>query len=481
VGFKPWNRLPIRQQLVLAVNGLLLFVVLMFLFVGHGLRVRESKQEKRIALTEEAKTVYESIDAIANRGPEPIQRLIDDVCARMNSSESPGHHIAVDWGGSSMQAKSHGRASHDMFQAMRAKAGDSSSPTSISHKIVVGWFGGPKGTVYVSESEESVLTQARQELYRQIVAVLIVGLLAGFMVHLVLRTVVTKPLRRLVVTLGQIGSGDLNASAAERSCEEMGFLSCQVNSMARKLSAADKERRLHMKKARDIQQHLRPANMSITGIETAELFEPAEDVGGDYYDVIPLGDGRCLLCVADVAGHGVPAAMAATFIKALVFEAIEVTDSPAEILTRVNLRYAKIIIPGHFATMVAVLLDSKLRVLTYANAGHEPPFIQEPGKPVTRLAVGNLMLGVDETIAYSEESMSIGAGSKIVLVSDGVTESFDPNDRTFGAHRVCEVIAKSTSGVAQIVSDFSAALDQFRRSRPPYDDTTLLAAQLTKH
>jgi len=93
-----------------------------------------------------------------------------------------------------------------------------------------------------------------------------------------------------------------------------------------------------MKKAQDIQQHLRPAHGEIEGIKTAELFEPADDVGGDYCDVISLNEHQCLLCLADVSGHGVPAAMAATVIKAFVLEAIEVTSSPAEILNRINRR-----------------------------------------------------------------------------------------------------------------------------------------------
>ncbi len=120
-----WNRLPIRRQLMLAVNGMLLLVVTAFLLIGHGMRIRDAEREKRIALAEESKTVYESVDAIANRGNEYIQKLIDDICARMNTDESPGHHIAVDWQGSSMQAKSHGRASHDVLHAMRSVATDS--------------------------------------------------------------------------------------------------------------------------------------------------------------------------------------------------------------------------------------------------------------------------------------------------------------------------------------------------------------------
>ncbi len=478
--FEFWNRLPIRRQLMLAVNGLLLLVVVLFLTAGHGLRIQDAQQEKQIALSDEAKTVYESIDAIANRGPESIQRLIDDVCARMNTSESPGHHIAVEWQGSAMQAKSHGRASHDMFQMMRAESGDSASSMPMPHSIVVGRFAGPQGKVYVSESKESVLNNARQELLRQIVAVLVAGSLAGLMVHLVLRKVVTKPLRRLVTSLRRIGNGDLDTVAEEHSCEELSYLSEQVNDMTGKLAAADRDRRLHMKKAREIQQHLRPPKGSVEGIETAELFEPADDVGGDYYDVIPLeSNGRCLLCLADVSGHGVPAAMAATMIKALVLEAIESTTSPAEILSRINRRYAGIIVPGHYATMVIVTLDSEAKTLCCANAGHEPPFIQEPGQSVSRFEVGDLILGVDASTSYTERSMPISDGTKVVLVSDGVTESFDPDDRQFGTERVAESMQHASAASAeQLAKQFSDALMKFRRSRPPFDDTTLLVAEL---
>lgn len=475
-----WKRLPIRRQLMLAVNGLLLMVVVLFLIVGHGLRIRDAKQEKRIALVEEAKTIYESVDAIANRGNESIQQLIDDVCARMNTTESPGHHIAVEWQGSSMQAKSHGRASHDMFQAMRAASRAGSGQPSDSHALVVAKFEGPLGTIYISEAEESVLRNARHELLRQIVAVLLAGALAGLMVNLVLRRVVTKPLRRLVTTLGRIGDGDLDPKAEERSCEELSYLSEQVNAMTKKLAAADRDRRLHMKKARDIQQNLRPTNGKVRGIDTAELFEPADDVGGDYYDVIPLGEYQCLLCLADVSGHGVPAAMAATVIKALVLEAVEVTNSPAEILNRINRRYAEIIIEGHFATMVVVLVDRQKMTLTCSNAGHEHPFIQESGKTVHRLQASDLLLGVDESVTYAEETVPVASGTRIVLVSDGVTEMFDQDETQFGTERVRQVMENSSAtDVRQLVDDFSEALARFRQSRPPFDDTTLLAAELT--
>lgn len=481
MSFAFWKRLPIRRQLMFAVNGLLLLFVVLFLIVGHGLRIRDAKQEKRIALLEEAEIIYESVDAIANRGNESIQQLIDDICARMNSSESPGHHIAVEWQGSSMQAKSHGRASHDMFRAMREASAENGHSSPDSHSLIVSKFAGLRGTIYIAEADESVLGNARQELLRQIIAVLAAGVLAGLMVQLVLRRVVTQPLRRLVKTLGRIGDGDLDAQADQCSCEELTYLSEQINAMGIKLAEADRDRRFHMKKARDIQQHLRPTNGAVEGIETAELFEPADDVGGDYYDVIPLGEHQCLLCLADVSGHGVPAAMAAAVIKALVLEATEITNRPAEILNRINRRYAEIIMDGHFATMVVVLIDRQYMTLTFANSGHELPFIQQPGKPVQRLEGSDLLLGVDPAMTFTEETVSVASGTRIVLVSDGVTEMFDPDNNQFGTQRVSQVMEESSATDAkQLVNDFSQALTKFRRSRPPFDDTTLLAAELTK-
>lgn len=481
MSFEFWKRLPIRRQLMLAVNGLLLLVVILFLTLGHGLRIRDANQEKRIALVEEAKTIYESVDIIANRGNESIQQLIDNICARMNSSESPGHHIAVEWQGSSMQAKSHGRASHDMFRAMREAGEESGHSPTDSHSLVVAKFAGPRGTIYIAETEESVLRTARQELLRQITAVFVAGALAGLMVHLVLRRVVTKPLRRMVTTLGRIGDGDMGAEADQRSCEELTYLSEQINEMRIKLAEADRDRRFHMKKARDIQQYLRPTNGTVKGIKTAELFEPADDVGGDYYDVIPLDEHQCLLCLADVSGHGVPAAMAAAVIKALVLEATEVTNSPAEILNRINRRYAEIIMEGHYATMVVVLVDRQQMTLTFANAGHELPFIQQPGKPVQRPEASDLLLGVDAEMIFTEETVPVASGTRIVLVSDGVTEMFDPDDNQFGTQRVSQVMeVSSAADIQQLVNDFSEALEKFRRSRPPFDDTTLLAAELTR-
>ena len=130
--------------------------------------------------------------------------------------------------------------------------------------------------------------------------------------------------------------------------------------------------------------------------------------------------------------------------------------------------------------MVAVLVDRQQMTLTCANAGHEHPFIQEPGKAVHRLEASDLLLGVDENMMFSEQTIPVANGTRIVLVSDGVTEMFDPEENQFGTQRVGEVMEiSSATDARQLVDDFCEALAKFRQSRPPFDDTTLLAAELT--
>ena len=488
-----WHHLPIGRQLLLVVSSILAMFVLTFLAYDYRVRMKRHLDEKRIALTEEAKTLYESILFVQPNGSEGIQDLVDNVCARMNTSDSPGHHIAVEWNGWQFQAKSHGHASQENMAAMHAAAGTSQpnrslkaqtlssgiSATQKADAIVLGQFEGLAGTVYISERRSAVVNATRRSLAIQMIAVLAIGVIAAVVANVVLRQLIAKPIQGFVRTLKSVASGDLSVNASTRSCMELRYLAEQMNMMTQSLNDAAIDHRVHMEKARQIQQHLLPKPKKRPGIEVAELFEPAAEVGGDYFDVVSLADDRYLLCLADVTGHGVPAAMAATVIKSLVLEAIQFSENPAEILTRINRRYIEIIMPGHFATMVVLVVDTVKCTVSYANAGHEPPFIQRPGGKVERLLEGGLVLGIDESETYTEELLPLERGTRLVVVSDGVTEAFDPADKQFGSERVAGTMAESRCGtVYELVECFVEKLKQFRKSRLALDDTTLLVAEL---
>ncbi|WP_149496454.1 PP2C family protein-serine/threonine phosphatase [Roseiconus lacunae] len=472
-----WHQLPISRQLLVLVNAILFVVVVSFLLVDYRLRMDRHLHEKQIALTEEAKTMYESLLVAEVHGGKAIQSLVDNVCARMNTDDSPGHHIAADWRGLPFQAISHGHASDEMLAAMRSTA--DSIDAEANGSLVVGAFTGPAGTVYISEKRSAVVRSTRRSLLTQMFAVLLLGAIAAFVVSAVLRQLIAKPIQGFASALRSVASGDLSVIARTRSCRELSYLAEQINTMTAALDHAQRDHRVHMEKARQIQQNLRPTVSELVGIDVAELFEPADDVGGDYYDVISLSDGRYLLCVADVSGHGVPAAMAATLLKAFVSEAAKKSSSPAEILTDVNQHYCEYVMMGHFATMALLVVDPQKRQLTYANAGHEFPFLQIGSDTPVRLNVGDLILGVEDDTHYHEETIPLGDSARLVIVSDGVTEAFDPCEEQFGTERIENLLHSAQSCSArELVEMFGSSIEVFRKGRKAFDDTTLLVAQL---
>ena len=475
-----WHEWPISRQLLGLVNVILFSFIGLFLVADYRIRMARRIGEKQIALTEEAKTMYESLLVTEPGGGNAIQDLVDNVCARMNTDDSPGHHIAADWRGLPFQAVSHGHASDQMLAAMRAEANGVAGIMPEMPAIVVGSFSGPAGTVYISELRSAVVDATRQSLLRQTIAIMTLAAIAAVIVSIMLRQLIAKPIEKLVSALRSVASGDLSTIAHTRSCKELRYLADQINSMTEALDQAQRDHRVHMDKARQIQQNLRPNMANFDGLDVAELFEPADDVGGDYYDVISLPDDRYLLCVADVSGHGAPAAMAATLLKAFVSEAAKKSSSPAEILTDVNQRYCEYVVLGLFATMTLLVVDPKNHRMTYANAGHELPFVQMGSERPVRLNVGDLILGVEEDTHYDEETIELRGSARIVIVSDGVTEAFDPSEEQYGTDRIEEMMSNvPTSSARELVQAFEASLATFRKGRKAFDDTTLLVAQLS--
>ena len=475
-----WHQLPISRQLLVLVNAILFGFVVLFLLVDYRVRMDRHLNEKQIALTEEAKTMYESLLVAEPHGGEAIQNLVDNVCARMNTDDSPGHHIAADWRGLPYQAVSHGHASDEMLLAMRSTVDSTLARSNATGALVVGSFTGPAGTVYISEKRSAVVGATRRSLLIQMFGVLLLGGITAFVVSAVLRQLIAKPIQGFVSALRSVAAGDLSVIARTRSCRELSYLADQINSMTEALDHAQRDHRVHMEKARQIQQNLRPTVNGLVGIDVAELFEPADDVGGDYYDVIPLSDGQYLLCVADVSGHGVPAAMAATLLKAFVSEAAKKSSSPAQILTDVNERYCEYVMMGHFATMTLLVVDPKRKQLTYANAGHELPFLQIGSETPVRLNVGDLILGVEEDTQYNEDTIQLGDAARLVIVSDGVTEAFDPSEEQYGTERIEQLMnTVKRCNARELVEAFESSIETFRKGRKAFDDTTLLVAQLT--
>ncbi len=473
-----FSSLSLWSQLLLAINVPL--VVLVSLFLGYDFRreMADRAHEKQVTLDEEAKTILPAVLEIRHHGDHHVQRYIDTVCARMRDADSPGHHIAVVLPGGVMQAKAHDRASSKVFEAMQLAASTPKARAKVGDReIIVGSAGKGYVAVYVSEEMSHLRRSVRNDVLRRIVGLLILAIFAAIIVNLVLLRLVSDPLTRLVAAVREIAAGKLGIRMEPLSSAELRFLSNEINAMSGALAAADKYRVIQMEKAREIQQHVLPTGREIPGLAIASVFQPADEIGGDYYDIIPMPDGKVLLCVADVTGHGVSAAMSTMLLRTLLHTGAELHPGSTEILAFVNQRFVEATLPGDFATVILVQLDLRTRHLEYVNAGHETGWLLSQSGQHRALESTGLVLGIDEKAAFASRECIFEPGDRLVLVTDGVTEAQGLDGKLFGRKRLIELLQESSHlPLHDVTARLNEALVQFRNGTPSHDDVTVLLA-----
>ena len=205
----------------------------------------------------------------------------------------------------------------------------------------------------------------------------------------------------------------------------------------------------------------------------------ADEVGGDYYDVITLSDGTVLLCVADVTGHGVSAAMATVLLRSLLHTAAESLCCPREILDFANRRFVEATLPGDFATVILVQVDVQSRRLEYASAGHETALLLSPYGERRVLESTGLILGIDADATWESQECDLAQGERLLLVTDGVTETHGPNGTLFGRDRLIELLQNfPESSLDEVINRIKHALAAFQQGTVQHDDVTMVLAAL---
>ncbi|HTX76363.1 MAG TPA: PP2C family protein-serine/threonine phosphatase [Terracidiphilus sp.] len=189
-------------------------------------------------------------------------------------------------------------------------------------------------------------------------------------------------------------------------------------------------------RAREIQESLLPkAVPQLSGFEISAAWRPALEVSGDYFDVFRLGERRMGLCIADVVGKGVSAALLMANVQAAVraFAAEGVT--PAVLCDKVNRLLCENIAVGKFVTFLFGILDSETRSFAYCNAGHLEPILVKAGRAAT-LNSGGAVLGVFPSWNYEEGTVELERGDRLLLFTDGISEAEGPGDEEFSESRI---------------------------------------------
>jgi serine phosphatase RsbU (regulator of sigma subunit) len=302
-----------------------------------------------------------------------------------------------------------------------------------------------------------------------------------------------RRLHRLVSATAQFANGDYTQRVPVTRQDEIGQLESQFNQMAEQLvqSMAQRqaliEQNARLEERTRIEQELSTAHLiqhsllpkevpALAGWQIATYYQSAREVGGDLYDFLIFEDGRLGLVIGDVADKGVPAAMVMASTRSMLRAAAQVTDSPGEVLARVNdLLYADIP-PNMFVTCFYALLDPGSGKLRYANAGHDLPYQRDAGK-VCELRATGMPLGLMPEMRYEEKEVIIALDESILFYSDGLVEAHNPEREMFGFPRL-QALLEVHAGGATLIDFLLSELKRFTgEGWEQEDDMTMLTLQ----
>lgn len=344
--------------------------------------------------------------------------------------------------------------------------------------MIVGSADASSVTVYVSENAAALRQAVFVQVLWRLMGILALGIIAAAIASMVLLRMVAKPVNRFVKKVTAISENDFGVSVRGAKSRELASLAVAIESMSERLQAAADQRRAEMAKAREIQEHLLPKSASIPGMAVAALYQPASDVAGDYYDTLQLADGSWILCVADVCGHGVPAALSAAMLKSLLLNAVENHVAPDQLLKFINSRFVVLSPPGLFASMLIVRWIPDRGMLQYASAGHEPGLLLRADGAAVELDATGFLLGIDPDAFWSTKEFFPRRGDCLLAMTDGVAETWSPQGELFGRARI-QRLARTSAGepVEELVARLNRALLAHQGSSTATDDVTILAAE----
>ncbi len=232
-----------------------------------------------------------------------------------------------------------------------------------------------------------------------------------------------------------------------------------------------------LRTAQAVQAGLLPIRLpALPGWDIAALWRPALQLGGDYYDFIPLGRDQWACVIGDVSDKGIPAALLMASARSL-FHAYATPDlRPSLVLERINHDLVATSHSGMFVTAVYAVVDTTTGVIQISTAGHPPPLvIRHPGREVRAINLRGLPLGILQEAPFQDETINLQPGDRLVFYTDGVTEATNLTRQLFGASRLEAFLANFTSGSSgQLIDGLDLAVRDFVGANPQSDDVAYL-------
>ncbi len=245
--------------------------------------------------------------------------------------------------------------------------------------------------------------------------------------------------------------------------------------------AAREQQRQEIEKARDLQESLLPGmDPELPGLAVAGYLTPATEVAGDYYDFIPLDDGRVVVILGDVTGHGLEAGMMMAVAKAALLTQVAADPDLPAMLSAIDRAMRLSASQTIFMTAILVIYDPATHTLDYGIAGHPPPLLVRNGNGRARpLEGGFYPLGIEMDRPYEPETLEVQPDDSLLLYSDGIIEAENPAGEAYGLDRLQKIFAAAEGQSAAGIRDtVVASLNAFTGSAAPRDDVTVVAIKI---
>lgn len=473
------TRPSLAGRIVVWVNVALISVLGAFMVWDYYVMWGTHISEKKIALEEEAQILLASCLRLKEGGLDVVQNYINETCGVMQESTSPGHHIAVEIGSTTLQAHAHHRASPEILSAMKRAAIAEAGLAGIGQRtIVVGTARKENVVVYISEYLSNIKRIIRSQVLHRIASIFFVGLVLAAVLNLVLHQFISRPLRRMISVVQQFSQGKLETRMPNVDTRELGLLADEFDRMASVIETTESQRRSRMKRAQMIQRNLLPDVACINEVRIACLFRPAAEVGGDYYDIIQYPDQTLLFCVADVSGHDVPAAMGAAMLKTLFQASSEQESAPEKLIHLIHSGFSQVTLDEDFATMILARWNPKTRILKYVSAGHETAYLMQSQGTIQELTSTGPILGIQGLTQWSSKEISVVVGDRLVMLTDGLSETRSPKGEMFGRKRITEILNMSCSDpLNTLCQRIIENITSFQGQAPQTDDITVFIVE----
>ena len=471
------------RRLVLGVNLTLASFLGLFVSIDVYLARRSQMNRNVTDLQENATLLLTSVTRLSRRNLPAVQEFLDDInfsTQPIRASESP-HRILVRLGTKKLEAHRGDPSGPEALDAAAAAAAEPDHRGVVDGEpVIVG--GAARGDVaaYILEPLAQTEHAIRLLILRRAAANTCVGLAIAAVLNIMLQIWLVRPLGRMVDTVQKFGRGDLGARMPPNRSAELGLLTDEFNTMASTLERNDADRRGQMERARAIQDCLRPDLKEISGARFACINQPAAEVAGDYFDVLPSADGGVILCVADVSGHGVPAAMGAAMLKTLLLNVAERESDPTKLLSLLNDAFCRVTLPEDFATMSLLRFAPGSPIAAYASAGHEPVFLVHSTGRTEDLKATGFPIGVQSPSTWEGRALSVEPGDRLIMLTNGLVETKNPAGEAYGRDRLLgDLMDLRARPLTQMLAGILSRVTAYRDNTPQKDDLTGLAVEFT--